>query len=524
MESMQKNEKPHLLIVDDEENVREFLVYEIQKIGYEATAAASAKEALSLFDRERVDLVLADIVMPEMDGFHLMQALKQKDPLMEVILMTGYGTLNTAVEAMRKGACDYVVKPFQMQEMILRIQRGLERVAIKRKLVFLEEKIAQLEKTSPASKNTEDVKLEKEKLAAISRLVSGIAHEINNPLTAVIGYSQLLMDTGGEDLQKQLPVIRDQAFRCGKIIQDLLVFARKKKPQMTSFNLQDLLADVLREFSRLFQERHIQVKQDYSRNISPVLQGDPLQLRRVFNNLISNAADALENKKGERKITIGMQEAAGGMEISIKDNGPGISTAHLGKVFDPFFTTKEVGKGTGLGLSLCYGFIMEHGGAIKVASEEGHGAVFTVFLPHPSEESKINVPVVRLATSRPKGKKCILIVEDEAVVAEFMQQILEEKYVVEVVGNGKAGLDAIQKKDFDVVVCDYHIPIMNGIQLFEQVRQERPGMAEKFVFVTASIHLAEDQGEEYFSKNNIAYLQKPFTPSGLMQAVEKKAA
>lgn len=374
----------------------------------------------------------------------------------------------------------------------------------------------------PELKKKVEQYIQAEKLTALSRLVSGMAHEINNPLTAVIGYSQLLMDSNGQDMNRQLSVIRDQAMRCGKIIQDLLGFARKRKPHFVSLNLCEAVNHAIEMKRGDFEPHPIRLTHHYSsENI--LIRGDNGQLQKVFVHLISNAIDALENKDGEGMIEIRIRELPETVETVVKDNGCGIQEKHITRIYEPFFTTKEVGKGSGLGLSLCYGFIADHGGTITAESRWGEGSTFTVCFPKPAALPKEEAAT---ATKGPASNisQTVLIVEDEEVVAGFVQKVLSNQgYRVEVAHDGEKAYQRILANEYDVILCDYRIPKMDGFELYEKIAQERPGIGRRFIFVTASLHFAEDHGgETFFAKHGLAYLQKPFTAQGLLEILEKR--
>ena len=221
-----------------------------------------------------------------------------------------------------------------------------------------------------------------EKMAAVGQLVSGVAHEVNNPLTAILGFADLLMENPElpESARKDMRVILQEAQRTKQIVQNLLSFARQMPPQSKPLQLNPILRRTVHLRSYDFQSHGVEVVEAPRPGRCPSVIGDSHQLQQVFLNILNNAYDAVGEIGRAARIEIATRRASNSVEISFRDNGPGIS--HPDRIFDPFFTTKEVGKGTGLGLSICYGIVHEHGGEILCQNNSGGpGATFVVRLP-----------------------------------------------------------------------------------------------------------------------------------------------
>jgi two-component system NtrC family sensor kinase len=228
-----------------------------------------------------------------------------------------------------------------------------------------------------------------EKMAAVGQLVSGVAHEVNNPLTAILGFADLLMENTEvpESARKDLRVILQEAQRTKQIVQNLLSFARQMPPQRKPLQLNPILRRTVQLRSYDFQSHGVEVIEHLSQELPSVI-GDSHQLQQVFLNILNNAYDAVSETGRPARIEIATTRVGNSVEISFRDNGPGIS--HPDRIFDPFFTTKEVGKGTGLGLSICYGIVREHGGEILCQNNSGgQGATFVVRLPATPETASV---------------------------------------------------------------------------------------------------------------------------------------
>jgi two-component system NtrC family sensor kinase len=224
-----------------------------------------------------------------------------------------------------------------------------------------------------------------EKMAAVGQLVSGVAHEVNNPLTAILGFADLLMDNQElpESARKDLRVILQEAQRTKQIVQNLLSFARQMPAQWRPVHLIPILKRTIQLRAYDFHSRGVSVTESYDDNL-PLIMGDSQQLQQVFLNILNNAYDAVRDSASAPRIEITSSRTDDFVEVSFKDNGHGISQPD--RIFDPFFTTKQVGEGTGLGLSICYGIMKEHGGEILCSNNSGEpGATFTARFPAVTE-------------------------------------------------------------------------------------------------------------------------------------------
>ncbi len=379
-----------ILVVDDEEGICKLLEDELSSRGYQVAAARSGAEGLKKIEKTFFQIAVCDVVMPEMNGIEFLAAVKLINPEIEVILMTGHADVEMAVEAMKKGAYDFVQKPFNRAEFAHRIENALEKHQLKEMLKNYEvnygqtqEKLHKLEDAKKALELAQEELIRSEKLSSIGRFVTGVAHEINNPLTSIIGYSQLLMDyQPPENMTRPLKIMHEQAKRCGKIVQDLMVFAARQNLTGGQWmNPATLVQEALREIEPEIRKHKIDAAITLASQAPAAVWGESSKIRRVFYDIFKNAVQALEDITGPKWIKIEIDQTKDQWKVVIADNGPGIEAPMQRKIFDQFFTTKDVGKGSGLGLSLAFGVVHEHGGQITVKSEAGKGAAFTVELP-----------------------------------------------------------------------------------------------------------------------------------------------
>ena len=356
-----------------------------------------------------------------------------------------------------------------------------------------------------------------EKLTSLGEILSGIAHELNNPLTGVLGYCELLQETSQDkSMKEQLGKINDAAVRCKKIIENLLSFARQHKIEKKYCDINDIIKRTLE--LKVYQLRidNIDIYTDLSADI-PNTMADTYSLQQVFLNLINNAHLAMVDKKIPGILSIKSEQVNGVIRIIISDTGVGIAEESLSKIFNPFFSTREVGKGTGLGLSISYGIIKEHNGKIYATSKPCVGTSFFIEIPvvHQTEinsdtrEENWNTDELAL----PKGKR-ILVVEDEPSIADLLKAVIEGVgFDVDTAEDALSAIDKLQNKDYDLIISDMRMPNMDGKGLFRVVESIRPELLNRIIFITGD--LVNPDTKKFFDENKCKFLAKPFTPTDI---------
>jgi two-component system, NtrC family, sensor kinase len=370
--------------------------------------------------------------------------------------------------------------------------------------------------------------IQSEKLSAIGELISGIAHELNNPLTGVMGYSQLLQmrkdldDRAKENLLK----INNLALRCQKIVQNLLSFARKQKPERTLSDVNDILEKTMELRSYDLHVNNIEISRDLDRHL-PKTIADAHQLQQVFLNVLTNAEQAMleAHGRGHLRIRTHTDEQNERVIVEIMDDGPGIPESYLTRIFDPFFTTKEVGKGTGLGLSLSYGMIKEHGGNIYARSRPGEGSTFVIELPIISKlRDEMSVAAELLPPAYEFDKlirdKAILVVDDEKYILDFFVEVFGPlPKQVDTASDGRIAMDRIISTEYDLVISDFKMPQMSGKDLYGWIKENRPHLARRIVFVTGDTVSLDTRS--FFEDNKSRYLAKPFKIEEVKEVVQQ---
>ncbi|MCL6482124.1 MAG: response regulator [Firmicutes bacterium] len=361
-----------------------------------------------------------------------------------------------------------------------------------------------------------------EKMAALGQLVSGIAHELNNPLTSIMGYAQLLLTRRlHEDRIADAEKIYQEAERARRLVKNLLLFARETKPERRLVDLNEIIERTLALRSYELKVENIQVTLELDPELPRTL-ADAHQLQQVILNLVVNAEQALQVARGSGNIWIRTRRAPGNrIALEVADDGPGIPPELASRIFDPFFTTKLLGLGTGLGLSIAYGIVQEHGGEITVESPPGQGATFVVELPvvtaaQPSPRAE---PPPGPGRCVPPGRR-ILVVEDEPTVAQLVVDVLAEQgHQVEAVLDSREGLYRVSQQDYDLVICDLRMPRLDGRAFYEALVRSGSPARNRLFFITGDT--LAPRTVEFLKAHRIPYLAKPFLVEELTLAVQR---
>ena len=420
----------------------------------------------------------------------------------------GTGDLNRRIEVKTMDECGELAEVFNQMTENLKASRE------------------QIESTVESLKTTQAQLVQSEKLSGIGEFVAGVAHELNNPLTSVMGFSELLQLGEVNPQQKRhLDVINKSAKRCQKIVQNLLSFARKHVPERKIVSINSLVESAADILGYQLRTSNIEVTTQLDPHL-PSATADPHQLQQVFINIINNGRQAMEGLSTPGKIQLTTSSENGRIKVIFQDNGPGIREENISKLFDPFFTTKEVGKGTGLGLSICYGIIQEHGGKIVVQSQYGHGAKFIIELPITTDTDRhTHSPVAEttFVKRRAGNGQTVLVIDDEETILEMTRELLETSgYEVRVQADVKTALAQLQEREYSLIICDWKMPGMNGQQFFENLRQTKPALAERVIFMTGDI--VNETMRTYLAEHDKDCLAKPFSLKEFEQAIQKSLA
>lgn len=356
-----------------------------------------------------------------------------------------------------------------------------------------------------------------EKMAALGGLLAGVAHELNNPLSVVVGQATLLIESGAEPKTvTRAEKIYKAADRCSRIVKSFLALARRKPPEHKPVALNELVQAALELLGFQIRTGNIEVKLELASDLANVI-GDADQLTQVITNLVLNASQAMDGWNGPRRLTIRSHNDKNRVVLSVADTGPGVPLDIRSRVFEPFFTTKSAKGGTGVGLSLCLNIVASHGGQVMIEDTQGGGATFVVDLP--------SVVAIAGATSAEQTNAVlpkeltILLVDDEVELAQTLADLLEpEGHKIDIAANGAVALEKLRKNRFDVIISDLRMPVLDGPGLYEELKRELPFYLNRIIYVTGDTLSSHVQ--TFLSQNPVPVVEKPYRLHDVRRAVE----
>ncbi|HBB41333.1 MAG: hypothetical protein COW73_04465 [Nitrospirae bacterium CG18_big_fil_WC_8_21_14_2_50_70_55] len=625
-----------ILLVDDEASIRSTLSLILSREGYEVVTAADLASGTAQCGTQEWDVVLTDMILPDGSGIELMRCMHERGSQVPVIAITGEPNLDTAVEAVRLGAYDYVSKPLRRETLVRVVERALERYRLSREnaryrhdlerlveartgeLIASERRYRELIEGAPemihqldeagrflavnrtqlstlgytldellqqplasicaedqaeqvadhlrriretgrselatqfrrrdgtlldveiralavrdedssfllsrgfahdttGRKRLEMQLIQADKLSTIGLMVSGVAHDVNNPLTGIAGYAEMLLAQGSlaPEVESSLRFIYGEAERAGRIVANLLGFVRQEEGRRDYFDLHTTIDAVVDLMAYRLRQARVEVRRTLDRNLGAVY-GDKHQIQQVLLNLVNNAVQAMAGGDGAACLSLATRVVEGEVAITVADTGRGIPPSILGSIFDPFFTTKREGEGTGLGLSITRAAVEAHGGRLQVESVVGKGTTFTVWLPLPMGDEEVEVrnePAGEAVAEALVSVGPVLVIDDELHIRTWLQRILQGfGYPVEVAVNGADGLARIAARDFSVVLLDYMLPDTTGIRVYEALASTHAELQSRVVFMTGAIDRVVEQ---YVRDHRLPFLQKPFNAKAL---------
>ncbi|MEA2778351.1 MAG: hypothetical protein QOF90_3757, partial [Acetobacteraceae bacterium] len=532
------HERRHVLLADDNADMRDYIVRLLRQ-GYDVDAVCDGQEALDAVKANPPDLILSDVMMPRMDGFDLLAAVRADPELQDlpVILLSARAGEEARLEGLDAGADDYLVKPFSARELLARVRSNLELARLRREardaLRSANETLEQRVAAEMARRlQAEETLRQSQKMEAIGHLTGGVAHDFNNLLTVIGGGVETLqrmlatVPLGADDARakRALGMIAQGADRAATLTHRLLAFARQQTLDPRPMDANKLVAGMSELLRRTLGE---------AVSLETVLAGglwrteaDANQLENALLNLAVNARDAMPdggkltietaNTHLDDAYAADHDDVVAGqyVMIAVSDTGSGMDGDTLGRVFEPFFTTKDIGHGTGLGLSQVYGFIKQSRGHVKLYSELGQGTAVKLYLPRLFGNRPDPGPIADANPIASGHGETILVVEDEPSVRDHSISILRELgYRVLAAADGHAALRMLARmSEIQVLFTDIGLPGgMNGRQLAEAARVKRPGL--KVLYTTGYGRNATTHGGVLEPGTEL--LPKPFSFAGL---------
>jgi PAS domain S-box-containing protein len=365
--------------------------------------------------------------------------------------------------------------------------------------------------------------LQAEKLAALGQTISGVAHELNNPLATILTWAERLAQRPvDEGTRRGLDTILSEAERAAKIVRNLLTFARKRHTTRAMVDLNQVVRETLALRAYEQQLNNVTVLEALSSGL-PHAFSDPHQIQQVLLNLIINAEQAMVGAHGRGSLLVRTWHDADreAVILEVNDDGPGVPDEVQPRIFDPFFTTKEVGKGTGLGLTVAYAIVQEHGGRITLKSERGKGASFYVELPVGA--GPLKPPLPRRGDDAEEADvtgATVLVVEDEAALGAAVAEALRDAgFDVARAADGVEALEQVNARTFDVIICDLKMPRLDGPAFHRQLVASHPMLARRVLFVTGDV--AGTEAERFLEESGCRWLAKPFRLRDLLRTTRE---
>jgi len=512
MSARPENTPLRILVVEDTDADAELMEKQLRRDGIVFTMRRV--EDKSSLANELTDfapnIVLVDLRLPSLDGNDVIDFVREHYPDLPVVVVSGTIGEQLAVETLKRGAADYVLK-----NNLVRLS-----YAVKRTLAEADERSRR--------KRAEAALSHREKMDAIGHLAGGVAHDFNNHLVGIMGFAELLVEKIDDpELKGSASNILSSAARAAELTRQLLAFSRKGKFLNAPVDVHEVIAEVVAYLQRNIDKR-IMLKQELEA-ASTVVLGDPTQIRNILLNLAVNAAEAMpdggcitlatdlvqvEGNTPDRELLTGKY-----IRIDVIDTGNGMDETTMKRLFEPFFSTKEIGKGTGLGLASAYGAVQNHGGTILVQSKPGKGSTFSVLLPVHAMPLQItpDVPQVNSsAPANPHGR--IMIVDDSASILEITAKMLRnEGYDTLAYLDPVESLEAYRNdwRRIDLVIFDYMMPRMSGRDLYQAMRVINPSV--KTILISG--YCLDDEAQEIIDMGVRFFIQKPFQKRDLLQKI-----
>jgi signal transduction histidine kinase len=517
-----------VLMIEDSARDCELLVLALRRGGYavefERVETLAAIEAA--LDHGRWDLVISDFSLPKLDAPRALAAIQARGLDVPFIIVSGTVDEETAVDSMRAGAHDFMSKD-KLARLIPVVARELAEAAGRAERRHMHEQL-----------------LVSDRLASLGTVAAGVAHEINNPLAAVMANIELAIEvisarldgaieppssSGTSDaplawaraevaeLLEVMQDVREGAVRVRDVARDLKVFSRGDDLRRTTIDVREVLESSLRLAHTEIRHR-AQLVREYGE--VPAVVANPSRLGQVFLNLAVNAAQALPDGDAQHQHIhiVTRFEPPDRVIVEFRDSGHGIAAAILPRIFDPFFTTKPVGVGSGLGLGICYRIIRELGGDIEVESREGEGATFRVSLPVAREQDTPTTHRAEVA-ARTVKRATILVVDDDVLVASALRRVLAGEHDITSIADARIARDMITAgARFDLVLCDLMMPNLTGMALYHALERDVPEMAQRMVFMTGGAF--SDEARAFLRDVQPRILDKPFDLTTLRELVE----
>lgn len=503
-----------ILIVDDEKSIRKTLKAFLSLEGYEVEVAEEVETALELLKESTFDIVISDIVMPRTTGVTLLKNIRDMSPDVKVIMMTGEPTLETAVEAVRAGASDYLTKPvgkiailhavanvIMVKELEDEKQRlTAENIQYQEKLEQLvDDRTTELRSTLNELKQAQEQLIQQERMSALGQMASGIAHDFNNALMPIVGFSEMLLDDPSalddrEDALHMLGMIKSSGEDARNIVHRLRdVYKKNNDADYELLKLSEVLDVVanitMPKWKEEMSARGINIELTTEVADVPQIRGNLTELREALTNLIFNSVDAMSY---DGKITLRLDMPNNeNVRLQVIDTGVGMNEDAYRHCMEPFFTSKGE-LGTGLGLPMVYGIVQRHGGRCEIDSTLGIGTRVIMHFPVPTDMVSSDVVPAKEFESLPPMR--LLVIDDEASARDILRRMLTmEGHSVDTAVDGVQGIEKMHNAEYDMVLTDRAMPMLSGDEVAAEIARLNPEVP--VIMVTGFGDIMREKGE-----------------------------
>ncbi len=525
-----------ILVVDDEPEleqlIRQRFRHKIKSNEIVFDFAGNGAEALDkMTGKSEFDLVLTDINMPIMDGLTLLVKINEQQKRAKTVVVSAYGDMVNIRTAMNRGAFDFITKPIDFPDLETTIYKTLEEQRILRKGLEASEMLGQSILDKEKAEQSEKFK---------QQFLANMSHEIRTPMNSIVGMTNLLINSELETTQKKyLNIIKKASENLLVIINDILdlskIEAGKMEFEKIDFLVKDVVEMVFHTLQFKAEEKQLSLTYDIDKNLPAALKGDPVRLNQVLINLAGNAIKFTE--KGSVNISATLMSKSGNqliVEFAVTDTGIGIPEDQLYKIFESFSqassdTTRKFG-GTGLGLTISKQLIELQGGSIYVHSRFGKGTTFGFKIPYEQgsaeETGKKMINETDVSGDQLKGIR-VLLVEDnqfnQMVAVDTLQELVND-ILIDVAENGKEALLMLDKNDYDVILMDIQMPVMDGFETTKQIRKTFTSPKNHTAIVAMTANVTKEEVDRCFEAGMDAYIAKPFVPQDLLNKIAQVSA
>jgi signal transduction histidine kinase len=505
--------KLHVLIIEDSELDSAVVLRTLRESGYELVdkRVDTPNDLQNALHERQWDCIISDFSLPGFSGISALKMVREKDSNVPFIFVSGTIGEDVAVEAMRTGAQDYVLKD-NLARLLPTVDRELMDAETRRQHRNSEQKLRQLEK-----------------FEAIGKLAGGIAHDFNNVIGAIMGWAELGEEevAEGSRAHKFFVQIREQSERAGRLTRQLLAYARRQVLTPRNINLNDIVGEAMALLQRVIGEQ-IEVKTLLASDLHTT-KADPAQVEQVLLNLCLNARDAMpdggrlvietRNTDLDEAYCLGNGSVSPGryVQLSVSDSGVGMDAATMERMFEPFFTTKDKSKGTGLGLATAFGIAKQHLGHIDVSSEVGKGSIFRVYLPATEDSAETRVAIEEAPVRG--GTETILLAEDHEGLRQMSHEVLTGLgYSIVLARDGREAVEKFEAnpQKFSLLVLDVVMPRLGGLDALERIRGINPTIP---VIFTSGYSEESQMLSSLVSRGVAQLLQKPYPPKDLARKI-----